>query len=224
MDTFVLVGVVFVVVLALTVHESAHAMVADWFGDPTARMLGRVTLNPLPHIDPFGTIILPAMLWIMGSPVLLGGAKPVPVNLANFRRPWRDNAVVAFAGPASNLLQAFFWSGLLSVLLHTGIWNVESNGIPVLQAGILANVILFIFNLMPIPPLDGSRIVASLLSPQARHRYLSLEPFGILIVLMLIWFVEPARVLLTWTYFTVGETISSITHLPVYWIPATLLK
>lgn len=216
---FVLVGVVSVVVLALTVHEAAHAAVADRFGDPTARMLGRVTLNPLPHIDPFMTILLPAMLWMIGSPFLFGGAKPVPVNLANFRRPWRDNAVVAFAGPASNVLQAFFWSGLLSVLLHTGIWNAESSGVVILQAGVLINVVLFVFNMMPIPPLDGSRIVAAMLSREGRARYLSIEPIGILLLLALLFLVPLFGHLLQYAMATVGYFVADLTRLPISWIP-----
>lgn len=219
MDTFVLIGVISVVVLALTVHEAAHAMTADWFGDPTARMLGRVTLNPIPHIDPLGTILLPAILWIVGSPFLFGGAKPVPVNLANFRHPWRDNAVVAFAGPASNVLQALFWSSLLSILIHTGIWTEESSGVTILQAGILINVVLFVFNMMPLPPLDGSRIVAAMLPHDARRRYLAIEPLGILILLGLLFLVPQFQYLLAVGITVVANFVAEITRLPVTWNP-----
>ncbi len=219
MDTFVLIGVIAVVVLALTVHEAAHALTADWYGDPTARMLGRVTLNPIPHIDPFATILLPAILWIVGSPFLFGGAKPVPVNLANFRRPWRDNAVVAFAGPASNVLQAFFWSGLLSLLIHTGVWNEESSGVTILQAGILINVVLFVFNMMPLPPLDGSRIVAAMLPNDARRSYLAIEPIGIFLLLGMLFFVPQFKYLLAVGITYVANLVAEITRLPVSWNP-----
>lgn len=219
MDTFVLIGVVSVVVLALTVHEAAHAAVADFFGDPTARMLGRVTLNPIPHIDPFATIMLPAILWIIGSPFLFGGAKPVPVNLANFRHPWRDNAVVAFAGPASNVLQALFWAGLLSVLIHTGVWTEESRGVTIFQAGILINVVLFVFNMMPLPPLDGSRIVAAMLPREARRAYLSIEPFGIFLLLGLLFLVPHFKYLLAVGITVVANLVADITRLPITWNP-----
>jgi len=219
MDIFVLIGVISIVVLALTIHEAAHALTADWFGDPTARMLGRVTLNPIPHIDPFATIMLPAILWIVGSPFLFGGAKPVPVNLANFKNPWRDNAVVAFAGPASNVLQAFFWSGLLSVLIHTGVWSEESSGVTILQAGILINVVLFVFNMMPLPPLDGSRIVAAMLSRDVRRGYLALEPIGILILLGLLFLVPQFQWLLAVGITEVANVVADVTRLPVTWNP-----
>lgn len=189
MDLFVLVGVVAVVVVGLSVHEAAHAAVADWLGDPTARQLGRVTLNPLAHIDPFMTLLLPAMLFTLGLPVF-GGAKPVPVNLANFRRPLRDHAMVAFAGPASNLLQAVFWAGLLSVLLHLGTWNGESRGVEVLRWAVLANAGLFMLNMLPLPPLDGSRIVAAFLSPPARQAYVALEPIGLFLLLGLFYLAD----------------------------------
>jgi Zn-dependent protease len=218
MDIFVLVGCIGVAILALTIHETAHAAVADRFGDPTARMLGRVTLNPLPHIDPFMTILLPAALLMMGSSVVFGGAKPVPVNLANFRRPWRDNAVVAFAGPASNVVQAFFWSGLLSILLHAGVWSEQSAGVTILQFAIMINAVLFVLNMLPLPPLDGSRIVAAMLGPEARRGYLAIEPIGIFLLLALL-FVDQFKLLLWMGVFTLGEWVAGLTRLPISWIP-----
>jgi Zn-dependent protease len=218
MDIFVLVGCIVVAILALTIHETAHAAVADRFGDPTARMLGRVTLNPLPHIDPFMTILLPAALLMMGSSVVFGGAKPVPVNLANFRRPWRDNAVVAFAGPASNVVQAFFWSGLLSILLHAGVWSEQSAGVTILQFAIMINAVLFVLNMLPLPPLDGSRIVAAMLGPEARRGYLAIEPIGIFLLLALL-FVDQFKLLLWMGVFTLGEWVAGLTRLPISWIP-----
>lgn len=219
MDMFFVVGCVLVAILAVTVHEAAHAAVADRFGDPTARMLGRVTLNPLPHIDPFMTILLPAILLMTGSPFIFGGAKPVPVNLANFQRPWRDNAVVAFAGPASNILQAVFWAGLLSVLLHTGVWNAESSGVGILQFGVFFNAVLFVLNMLPLPPLDGSRIVAAMLGPEARRGYLAIEPIGIFILLGLFYFVKQFSLFLWFGVASFAELVADLTRLPISWIP-----
>lgn len=219
MDTFVVVGAVLIAVLGLTVHEAAHAWTADRLGDPTARMLGRVTLNPIPHVDPFLTILLPAMLVLMGSSFIFGGAKPVPVNLANFRRPWRDNGLVAIAGPASNLLQAALWAGLLSLLLHTGIWSAESSGVTILQLGVLINVLLFVFNMMPIPPLDGSRVVAAMLSPETRRAYLSIEPIGIFLVLGLILLVPGFHYVIQYALFYIGTFLADLTRLPITWLP-----
>lgn len=223
MDMFVLLGVIAVIVLALTIHESAHALVADRLGDPTARLLGRITLNPIPHIDLFSTILLPGLLWVIGSPILFGGAKPVPVVFANLRKPWRDMALVAIAGPASNLLQAFFWAGLLSLLVHSGWWVPDSSGVQILQAGIFANIMLTVLNLMPIPPLDGSRVMAFLLQGEARRAYLSLERIGIFLVLALLLWVPAFNHALSYGIFTLGNWVASLTQLPVYWIPAQLL-
>ena len=215
MEPFVLIGVVAVVVLAVTVHESAHAWVADRLGDPTARALGRVTLNPLPHVDLFMTILLPAILFLVHSPVIFGGAKPVPVDMRNFRHPWRDNAIVAAAGPVSNFLQALFWAGLLSVLLRTGLWTEESMGVKVLGWGIVVNVLLALFNLLPLPPLDGSRIVMWMLGPEARRGYLRLEAFGLLILLGLFFFVPGFQLFLMTTLYHVTDFVVGLVGLPM---------
>ena len=189
----VIIFSVAIVVLAITTHEAAHAWVADLLGDPTARRLGRVTLNPIPHIDLFLTIILPALLILSSAGVIFGGAKPVPVQINFLRNPRRDWALVGAAGPVSNILQAILWAGLLSALLHGGVWDEGSWGIKVLQIGIYANILLAVFNFMPIPPLDGSRVVMYFLSPKALRAYMGLERFGIFIILGLFLWVEPFR-------------------------------
>lgn len=219
MDPFVIAGIIAVVILAVTVHESAHAFVADRLGDPTARRLGRITLNPLPHIDLFATILLPGLLLLIGSPILFGGAKPVPVIFGNLRHPWRDMALVALAGPVSNLLQAGFWAALLSVLLHTGAWQGESAGVQILQWGIKFNVILTILNLMPIPPLDGSRVMAYVLPMEARRVYISLEPFGLFLIFGLLFFVPAFGLLLYHGTTFLGNVVADLTQLPIRWDP-----
>lgn len=183
---FVTVGTIVALVISITSHEAAHAWVADKLGDPTARLLGRVTLNPLPHIDLFMTVLLPTMLYLSGG-VLFGGAKPVPVMVHRLRRPARDFALVALAGPGMNFVLALLFAGLLSGLLHLGVFLPDSPGVKVLFNAAFFNVLLGVFNLLPIPPLDGSRVVMyglerlgafSVLSSYAR-----LERFGILILL-----------------------------------------
>ncbi|MBT4029368.1 MAG: site-2 protease family protein [Planctomycetes bacterium] len=191
MDTFTLIGSVMIAILAITTHEAAHAWVADRLGDSTARLRGRVTLNPVPHIDPIMTIGLPALLLAMGSPFIFGGARPVPVDMRYFKNPKRDFALVAIAGPLSNLIQAMLWAGLLSILLHTEVWpDPESRGVQVLVMGIFINVLLAIFNLIPLPPLDGSRIVMYFLRGEALRSYVQLERFGLFLILALVFYVD----------------------------------
>ena len=191
MDTFTLIGSVMIAILAITTHEAAHAWVADRLGDPTARLRGRVTLNPVPHIDPIMTIGLPALSLAMGSPFIFGGARPVPVDMRYFKNPKRDFALVAIAGPLSNLIQAMLWAGLLSILLHTEVWpDPESRGVQVLVMGIFINVLLAIFNLIPLPPLDGSRIVMYFLRGEALRSYVQLERFGLFLILALVFYVD----------------------------------
>jgi Zn-dependent protease len=185
------------VLFAITIHEAAHGYVARHFGDGTAWMLGRVTLNPLKHIDPIGTIALPLLLLfttaaIPGGPFVLGYAKPVPVNFGALRHPKRDMIWVAAAGPVSNFIQAFGWTLLLMVLIATGV--DERFFISVAQAGIVVNLILAIFNLLPIPPLDGGRVMVGVLPRGAAYQLSRVEPFGFFIVLGLL----VAGVLSTW--------------------------
>jgi Zn-dependent protease len=175
------------VIFALTVHEVAHGWVAKKHGDNTAYAQGRLTLNPIEHIDIFGTIILPGMLLLLSAGFVFGWAKPVPVNGRYFKNPRRDMAMVAAAGPASNLLMAIIWA--LCVRVGFMIDN-EAINLPIVAAGLAGvqiNLVFAVLNLIPIPPLDGSRIITAMLSHQMAYKYNQLEPYGfyILIILMM---------------------------------------
>lgn len=172
------------VLLAITVHEAAHGYVARHFGDNTAYMLGRVTLNPLKHIDPVGTIVMPLLLIFSGSPFLFGYAKPVPVHFGNLKHPKRDMVWVALAGPLSNLGMALLW-GVLFYLLE-GAQVAEPFFIKMAQGGILVNAVMFAFNLFPLPPLDGGRILVGLLPYRYAAMMSRIEPWGFFIVMGLV--------------------------------------
>lgn len=181
------------VLFAITMHEAAHGWMALRLGDPTAKMLGRLTVNPIPHIDPVGTVLVPIALLTMstlagGSPFLIGWAKPVPITTENLRKPRRDMAVVALAGPMSNLFMAIFWAlmirlgmELLGTAQGVGEFLIYSG-----QVGILINAILLALNILPLPPLDGSRVVSSLLPPRLAYNYDRLESFGFPILVLLL--------------------------------------
>jgi len=174
------------VIFAITVHEAAHGYVARHFGDNTAAMMGRVTLNPMKHIDPIGTILMPLMLYFATSGAFLFGyAKPVPVNFNRLRHPKRDMVWVALAGPASNFIQAILWAVLLIVIVAAGV--SETFFIKMCQGGVLVNLVMWAFNLFPLPPLDGGRVLAGLLpNGQAQMFLARIEPYGFFIVMGLV--------------------------------------
>lgn len=173
------------VLLAITLHEAAHGYAAKHFGDNTAYMLGRVTLNPLPHIDPVGTILMPLMLYFATSGAFLFGyAKPVPVRFGNLRNPKRDMIWVALAGPGSNFFQALVWGALLYLFKGMGI--AEPFLIEMAQGGVLVNVVMCVFNLFPLPPLDGGRILVGLLPYRQAMLVSRVEPWGFFIVMALV--------------------------------------
>jgi Zn-dependent protease len=183
MDTTTIIAVAGIVIMSITTHEVAHAWAAYRLGDDTAHKLGRITLNPLPHIDPFMTIILPGMLLMSGSPVVFGGAKPVPFNPFNLKNIKRDVALVAAAGPISNILIAILLFGVLSMFQNTGFWGPDSMGNEVLARSAIFNVFLALFNLIPIPPLDGSKVLQFFLKGELRVKYLRLESMGFMLIL-----------------------------------------
>jgi Zn-dependent protease len=173
------------VLFAITVHEAAHGYAARYFGDNTAYSLGRISLNPLKHIDPMGTLLMPLLLYFATSGAFLFGyAKPVPVNFGRLRHPKRDMIWVALAGPGANFLQALLWGGLLLVLGAIGV--DEYFFIKMCQGGVLVNVVMFAFNLFPLPPLDGGRILVGLLPWRQAALLARIEPWGFFIVMALV--------------------------------------
>ncbi|MEN9996645.1 MAG: hypothetical protein RL462_1421 [Pseudomonadota bacterium] len=188
MDTSNLIQTVSVyaipVIFAITLHEAAHGYAAKYFGDRTAYMMGRVTLNPFSHIHLVGTILLPLLLYFStGGALLFGYAKPVPVNFGNLRHPKRDMVWVALAGPAANLVQAIVWALLFVVYTDFGV--TEKFFLAMCKAGVLSNVVMFAFNLFPLPPLDGGRIVVGLLPWKQAYQFSRIEPYGFFIVMAL---------------------------------------
>ena len=170
------------VIFAITLHEAAHGYAAKHFGDTTAQSQGRLSLNPLVHIDPIGTIVVPVVLYLAsGGAFLVGYAKPVPVNFGHLKNPKRDMAWVALAGPAANFVMAFFWLLFGIVLQSTQL--SEPYFYKMAEAGVLTNLALLAFNLFPIPPLDGGRIVVSLLPYKMAYQFARIEPYGFFILL-----------------------------------------
>lgn len=174
--------------LAITLHEVAHGWVALHLGDTTAKALGRLSLNPLRHVDPIGTVLVPGVLAVLGG-FIFGWAKPVPVNISRLRQPKRDMALVALAGPGSNLLMALGW-GLITLIGH-GLQNsVPWLGQPLLLMGfygIDVNVMLGVLNLVPIPPLDGSRVLAGVLPNRFGLAMARIEPYGLIVLVLLLF-------------------------------------
>ena len=172
------------VLLAITLHEVAHGYAARHYGDPTAAMMGRLSLNPLKHVDPIGTIVMPLLLiFLTSGAFVFGYAKPVPVDSRNLRRPKQDMLWVAFAGPASNLVMALLWGIFSLVLAASGV--TEPFFIKMVQVGVLVNLVMAALNLFPMPPLDGGRMLVAVLPyPQARA-FSRIEPYGFFVVLLL---------------------------------------
>ena len=196
------------VVFAITLHEAAHGYVARLFGDPTATLAGRVTLNPTKHIDPVGTIAVPLGILLMsklfgGPPLLFGWAKPVPVDFGRLKNPKRDMRWVALAGPAANLFMAILWAMSVRFLLEAGAGR-ESFWFQMAVIGIQINLVLMALNLLPLLPLDGGRVLYSLLPHQMAWQYGRLEPYGLMILIVLLltgslwFFLEPFMALGRW--------------------------
>ncbi len=181
-----------ILLIAVTIHEVSHGFVAYKLGDTTAKDMGRLTLNPLAHIDPVGTFVVPLALTLFGAPAF-GWAKPVPIDYRNLRHPKQDTIWISMAGPAANLLLAIG----LSLLLQAGIISeIKIGDNPLIFTAILINLFLAVFNLIPIPPLDGARILIGLLPPEQAYRYSKLEPYGFIIVFALIYFGIVEKVIL----------------------------
>jgi len=190
-----------ILLLSLTIHEAAHAWTADKLGDPTARMLGRVSLNPLVHIDPIGTVLLPLIAAFSHLP-LIGWAKPVPVNVRNLRHPRRDFMLVAAAGPISNLLQATIGAAILRVLVAAALVTADSRMIAdVLVQYMEINLLLAFFNLIPVPPLDGGNVMLGLLPPRLAATYSQIRQYGFLVLYALMLTGIASRLILPPTEF-----------------------
>jgi len=173
------------IIFAITVHEAAHGYIARYFGDMTAQEQGRITLNPLRHIDPVGTILVPAVTLVLGG-ILFGWAKPVPVNFSRLRSPKKDMLWVAAAGPASNLVMAIFW--VLVIKFSMVVQSGFSEALAYMGAvGIMINLVLMVLNLIPLPPLDGGRIAVSLLPNRLAFQYAKVERYGFFILIALLF-------------------------------------
>ena len=172
------------VLFGITVHEVAHGWIASRLGDKTALMLGRLTLNPVKHVDPMGTILVPGLLMLMQTGFIFGWAKPVPITWQNLKHPKRDMALVAVAGPSSNLLMGLGWA--LAIRLGSSLGDYGAALVYMGVAGIFINTILMVLNLLPLPPLDGGRVMTGLLPGPWAYRFSRIEPYGFLILIVLL--------------------------------------
>lgn len=172
------------VLFAITLHEAAHAYAAKYFGDPTAYQAGRMSMNPIKHVDPLGTLVIPVLMY-MFTPFVFGYAKPVPIDFNRLRNPKRQMAWVALAGPAANFVMALGW---MIAALFTSAFGAGEFFVKMANAGILVNLLVFAFNLVPIPPLDGGRILTSMLPDALAHKFARIEPYGFFILLALLYF------------------------------------
>lgn len=199
------------VLLAVVLHEVAHGWVADRLGDDTARWMGRLTLNPIKHIDPIGTIGIPLLLIVVGSPFLFGYAKPVPINFNKLHRPKQDMVWVALAGPVTNLLLALISALILFVVVKLPSsmgWMIEPVAL-MSQASIIINLVLCIFNLLPLPPLDGGRVAVGMLPGPAAYQLSRLEPYGFLIIVALLAF--------GWLQVLIGPAVMGSARMLIGW-------
>jgi Zn-dependent protease len=201
MNTVVIVGVIVIAIFSITSHEAAHGFAADRLGDPTARERGRLTLNPIPHIDPFFTVLLPLTLILIGAPFIFGGAKPVPIDPSRLHSPRRDAALVGAAGPMANIAIGLALTAVfVAVAGMHGAIGAQLQRIAAI--GIFINALLAVFNLIPIPPLDGSRVVQYFLPSTALAIYRRLEQYGLLIIVALLFFApqlqRPLLAAVTW--------------------------
>ena len=214
LQTFVIVTVLAIFVMSVIAHEVAHGWVAYLCGDPTAKTMGRLTFNPIAHIDPIRTILLPIVLFFTVH-IIFGGAKPVPVNPLNFRNPKRDNILVSLAGVTTNFLIAIGLALILRVLMLTGVFTTASIGVLALEYGVIINLLLAFFNLLPVPPLDGSHVLAAVLPPRAAAAYQSLRETGFVILMILIMFTPLFRVLLIVIAYSSRALVG---HLPAFFL------
>ena len=205
------------VILAITLHEAAHGYVARHFGDLTAYTQGRVSLNPMRHIDPMGTVVVPLVLFTLskltvGTGFLFGWAKPVPVDFGNLRRPKYDMLWVAAAGPGANLFMAFLWALVMKLGLSLPESDLTRPMLLMGEAGIEINVILMVLNLLPLPPLDGGRMAVSLLPHRMAHHFARIEPYGFMILLLLLFTGMLGAIIGPFIMFTV-QMVASLTGL-----------
>jgi Zn-dependent protease len=197
-----------VLLFSVIIHEVSHGWMAERRGDPTARYAGRLTLNPLPHIDLFGSILLPALLLLSQSPILFGYAKPVPINPYNLHNPKKDLMWIGLSGPLSNILIAFVCGLLFRILYRPGMMGILNPFIALFTLGVIINLVLALFNMIPIPPLDGSRVVLHFLPPDYEYAFRNLERYGMFIVFGLL-FLGPMLGLhiFSWIIYGLGNPI-----------------